>query len=135
RLLPRTLLAAALLALLAGTAAGDSTVRVAAKQSLPTFVLTGRGWGHGVGMPQYGALGYAVHGYSYKRILAHFYPGTALARTRVGQVRVLLADGARALVVSSQADFRVRDAGGTSYKLGPGSYALGPPLRLRVEPP
>jgi stage II sporulation protein D len=38
------------------------------------FLLDGRGWGHGVGMSQWGAEGYARHGYDYKRILAHYYP-------------------------------------------------------------
>lgn len=37
-----------------------------------------RGYGHGVGMPQYGADGMAREGYSYEEILAHYYPGTAL---------------------------------------------------------
>jgi stage II sporulation protein D len=39
----------------------------------------GRGWGHGVGLSQFGAKGMADRGYAYAQILAHFYPGTALA--------------------------------------------------------
>jgi stage II sporulation protein D len=39
----------------------------------------GRGWGHGVGLSQFGAKGMADRGYAYSQILAHFYPGTALA--------------------------------------------------------
>jgi SpoIID/LytB domain protein len=40
----------------------------------------GHGWGHGRGMGQYGALGYAVnHGWTYDRILRHYYGGTSLA--------------------------------------------------------
>jgi SpoIID/LytB domain protein len=43
----------------------------------PTVVITGRGWGHGRGMGQYGALGYARDfGWSADRILDHFYRGT-----------------------------------------------------------
>lgn len=38
----------------------------------------GRGWGHGVGMSQFGARGMAEQGYEYVRILAHYYPGAAL---------------------------------------------------------
>ncbi len=39
---------------------------------------TGRGYGHGVGMCQNGALGMARRGFSYRRILEHYYPGTRL---------------------------------------------------------
>lgn len=39
----------------------------------------GRGWGHGVGLSQFGAKGMAERGYSYPQILAYYYPGTALA--------------------------------------------------------
>jgi stage II sporulation protein D len=38
----------------------------------------GRGWGHGVGLCQHGAYGLARSGMTYDRILAHYYPGTAL---------------------------------------------------------
>ena len=42
------------------------------------LVITTRGWGHGVGMSQYGALGMANEGYSCQQILTHYYPGTNL---------------------------------------------------------
>ena len=42
------------------------------------FVFTGRGFGHGVGMSQWGAQGLALRGSSYAQILAHYYLGTAL---------------------------------------------------------
>ena len=45
------------------------------------FVFSGHGWGHGVGMSQYGAYGYALHGASFQQILAHYYPGTTLDKT------------------------------------------------------
>jgi stage II sporulation protein D len=41
-------------------------------------IFTTRGYGHGVGMSQYGANGMAKEGYSYKDILSHYYPGTIL---------------------------------------------------------
>jgi stage II sporulation protein D len=41
---------------------------------------TGRGSGHGVGMCQHGALAMAEDGRSYEDILAHYYPGTEIAR-------------------------------------------------------
>ena len=43
-------------------------------------VITTKGFGHGVGMSQYGAHGKAMEGYSYRDILAHFYQGTTLKR-------------------------------------------------------
>ena len=41
-----------------------------------TFVFTGEGWGHGVGMSQYGAKGMAEAGFCYDEILTHYYTGT-----------------------------------------------------------
>jgi stage II sporulation protein D len=43
-----------------------------------TFVFTGKGFGHGVGMSQWGAQGMALGGSSYQQILAHYYIGTTL---------------------------------------------------------
>ena len=43
------------------------------------WVFTGRGWGHGVGLCQVGAYGMAASGRSYREILAHYYPGTAIS--------------------------------------------------------
>jgi stage II sporulation protein D len=42
----------------------------------------GRGWGHGVGLSQFGAKGMAERGYRYPQILEHYYPGTALTTAR-----------------------------------------------------
>ncbi|MFQ5557774.1 MAG: SpoIID/LytB domain-containing protein [Acidimicrobiales bacterium] len=44
----------------------------------PVFTFTGGGWGHGVGMSQYGALGRAEAGQSYAEILSFYYDGTEL---------------------------------------------------------
>jgi stage II sporulation protein D len=55
------------------------------------FTIRGAGFGHGVGMSQYGALGYAEHGARYDAILSHYYTGTQLGTTDPSQaVRVLL---------------------------------------------
>jgi SpoIID/LytB domain protein len=43
-----------------------------------TVVVDGGGWGHSVGMPQYGAYGQALEGKDYKSILAHYYQGTGV---------------------------------------------------------
>ncbi len=47
-------------------------------KSSDKFVFTVRGYGHGVGMSQVGANYYAGKGWSYERILTHYYPGTTL---------------------------------------------------------
>jgi stage II sporulation protein D len=44
----------------------------------------GRGYGHGVGMCQHGAMEMAREGYNYTQILDHYYPGTTLARLATG---------------------------------------------------
>ena len=43
-----------------------------------TFTLYGAGWGHGVGLCQIGAAVMAEKGYTYKEILAHYYPNTII---------------------------------------------------------
>ena len=56
-----------------------------------TWVVKGGGFGHGVGMSQYGAYGYAVHGKGYRFILRHYYQGTTIGELSKSQVvRVLL---------------------------------------------
>ncbi|MDX6639099.1 MAG: hypothetical protein QOF12_110 [Solirubrobacteraceae bacterium] len=61
------------------------------------FVIRGAGFGHGVGMSQYGADGYAQHGKSYQFILAHYYAGTTLSPLGTSPtIRVLLQTRSRA---------------------------------------
>ena len=42
--------------------------------------FVGRGWGHGVGMSQWGAWQLATWGFGFPQILAHYYPGARLSR-------------------------------------------------------
>lgn len=76
----RLALLTALLAIAAAPAAADAAT---------VNVIRGAGWGHGIGMSQYGANGYAQHGFGYRDILAHYYTGTQLNHAS-GSVRVLL---------------------------------------------
>ena len=46
-----------------------------------TFTFTTHGYGHGVGMSQWGAKALAEQGASAAEILAHYFPGTTLCRT------------------------------------------------------
>ena len=46
------------------------------------FIFSGRGWGHGVGLSQWGCQTLAKNGWTAERILAHYYPGTEVKRYR-----------------------------------------------------
>ena len=81
------------------------------------FLLEGRGWGHGVGMSQWGAEGYARHGYDYRRILAHYYPETHIGIAQPRDVRVLLVQSTPAVRIGSTAPFLVVDARGRKLHL------------------
>src|SRR5581483_8943389 len=94
------------------------------------FLFSGHGWGHGIGMSQYGAWGYALHGYGYQQILSHYYPGTTLGSTTTTTVRVLLADGRKSLKLSSTAPFTVTDGNGVAHSLPAGSVSFGAALHL-----
>jgi SpoIID/LytB domain protein len=108
--------AAAALALLAPSSAGAAT----------TFTLIGHGWGHGIGMSQYGALGYAQHGWGYKPILRHYFTGTRIAPL-AGAVteRVLLSEGP-AVHFGADSGMRAVDAVGHATALAAGSYRIQP---------
>jgi stage II sporulation protein D len=99
----------------------------------PVFFVEGRGWGHGIGMPQYGAYGYALkEGKSYDWILAHYYRGTTLGETSVNEVRILLADDRGNLSIGANTAFTVTDANDKTYRLPAGSVQLGPALKIEV---
>jgi SpoIID/LytB domain protein len=76
------------------------------------FLIDGRGWGHGVGLAQWGAEGFARHGWTHERILAHYYPGTRLTAVAPREVRVQIAEGRARVRVGSSMPFLVRDARG-----------------------
>jgi stage II sporulation protein D len=56
-------------------------------------VIRGAGFGHGIGMSQWGAYGFAERGRSYREILAHYYRGTELSKAAGRTIRVLLQSG------------------------------------------
>ena len=96
----RTILIAVLLLALAIPAAASALVRSGGAHKAAkarTWVVKGAGFGHGVGMSQYGAYGYAKHGFKYDQILTHYYTGTTIGSTTDRSVRVLLRDGARSV--------------------------------------
>ena len=87
--------ASASLAVTAGVAAFAGAASAEAATTAAGFYISGAGYGHGVGMSQYGALGFAQHGYSYRAILSHYYRDTTLSRVSpTRMVTVLVKNGA-----------------------------------------
>ena len=123
----------AVLALAAAAASASAQSPPAPAYGEAVFVVSGRGWGHGVGMSQYGAYGQAVEGRSYDEILTYYYSGTSIGRARTKDVRVLLAEGRRAVTVSSAAPYSAVDAAGATYRLPKGPLTLRKELRLPAE--
>src|SRR5262249_27695095 len=63
----------------------------------PALFISGAGFGHGIGMSQYGADGFARHGFDYATILGHYYAATTLGTVSTSQrVRVLMTTRATA---------------------------------------
>jgi len=103
-----------------------------AAYAAPSFVFRGHGWGHGIGMAQYGAYGFAQEGWDYEKILTHYYRGTTLGPAPTSKIRVLLASGRKSLEIGSASPFTVKDATGFSATLGPGPVDVGTGLTLTV---
>ncbi len=134
----RLLLSTVVLAVLAVPASANAATR---------HVVRGAGWGHGIGMSQYGAYGYALEGTGYRAILRHYYSQTRLTQAAQRSVRVLLqpddpyirvrgatrADG-RALKPSKT--YIARPSGGGIALFGPSGKRIGRfSSRLRIERP
>ena len=129
----RTLVLVPVLLFVAGSAAHARTAQQPAPVGGATFVVTGHGWGHGVGFSQYGAYGYAQKGVGYSKIILHYFPGTELGAAPVSRVRVLLTSGVGTLKIGSTEDFRVRDGTGVTHDVLAGAYTLTPDLKLKVD--
>jgi stage II sporulation protein D len=79
------------------------------------YVIEGRGWGHGVGMSQYGAYGYALkEGRDFRWILGHYYTGTNVGRVQTASIRVRLRRTRAPKVCGATL---LRDANGRRVKL------------------
>ena len=110
-----------------GTASGQQSADWAVAADPPADVraakrasiaIRGRGFGHGIGMSQYGAEGAAHRGLGFRGILRYYYPNTSLVERR-GFVRVhLSADTGNSVVVRKAPRMRVRDgADGKVFRL------------------
>jgi stage II sporulation protein D len=137
---PSLVLLAALMVLLLTLASGA--------QAASQLVIRGAGFGHGIGMSQYGAYGYALHGEDYRFILGHYYTGTSLGSLDSNpDVRVLLQTGRRSAVITGAqtAGGQPLDVtktytvtqGGDGLVVKDGDKALFtsvPPMRLEAPP-
>jgi stage II sporulation protein D len=110
------------------TTAAPVQVTSAAASAL---VIDGHGWGHGMGMAQWGADGYAQHGWTYTQILEHYYQGTTVARGPSPTVRVLLLEGRRRVTLESASPWTLVDARGASVALPAGKLVV--PASLAVN--
>ena len=93
--------------LLAGAATASAYTSDAA------FRISGHGWGHGIGMSQWGAYGYAKHGWDYEAILKHYYTGIGFGEAANNDVRVRLRSGLSAVKVSCAKAYTATGGGGS----------------------
>ena len=137
----------------AATTTGSTTTAPASPPPLATNVstassvvaFTGHGWGHGLGLSQWGAYGYADHGLAYDKILAHYYPGTTLGAARIAGVRVLVASRQK-VTLASTTPWTIVDSTGAKVARDAGELTLDatftvdgaplqPPLKVTAKAP
>ncbi len=125
----RRTLQAVTAALLAALVAAAPAV---AATSAGGLYLRGAGNGHGVGMSQYGAAGYALHGASYRQILHDYYAGTTLGHVDPSRTVTVLMRPSGSAVFSGASTIR-----GAARKLNPlATYSVvrvfGDRLRIKL---
>jgi stage II sporulation protein D len=126
----RAILAAILVLLLLAVSSASAQQSPASAYGEAVFVVSGRGYGHGVGMSQYGAYGQALAGRTYDQILSYYYTGTQIGKAGRKELRVLLGEGRRAVTISSAVPFTAVDATGETVALPKGVLTIRPDLSL-----
>jgi stage II sporulation protein D len=121
-----------LAALLAGFPAALVAASPAAAASAGAgLYISGAGYGHGVGMSQYGAAGYAEHGYSYRQILQKYYAQTTLGSVDPDQTLTVLLKSSGTSAFSGAIKIQ-----GSKVKLNPSAtynvVRAGAKLRLKA---
>ena len=96
------------------TSTGD-TVTVPSSR---TIAVTGHGFGHGIGMSQYGAQGAAIKDKDYRQILGYYYPGTSFGTSAV-TMRVLIS-------AATSSTLTVRAGSGLRFRRMPSSVVTLP---------
>lgn len=89
---------------------GGGLAQAFAEPSIPTFTFSGEGYGHGIGLSQYGAINAAKAGLSAEQIIKHYYTGVALQSRSSANVKVNLS---ASKATKSQWQIRPGSAGST----------------------
>ncbi len=85
-----------------------------------SFTFTGSGWGHGVGMSQWGARGMALAGRTHEQILGHYYSGAQVVTQGVSNdLKVLIGERSGSFTLTT---------GGTTTVVGVGTVGAGTSL-------
>src|SRR6478735_12533313 len=93
------------------TATAGPTDAAPDRRGPTTVSIATTGWGHGIGLSQYGARNRAAAGQSYRTIVQHYYPGTSFANA-YGNLRVLItADTSRDVVVLARPGLKAASLG------------------------
>ena len=118
-------LAAALVAP-AGAASPAVAATVVSPAPPASFTFDGSGWGHGIGMSQYGAYGMALAGNSATQILEHYYaPATVVKDSSNPPLRVQVLTGVSQVTISGPAGkWAIETAPGTWKQIAPGSIVV-----------
>ena len=125
-----------LLARAMGVALFFSVVVAVPAQAARTVTITGGGWGHGIGMSQYGAYGRAKAGRSAREILQHYYSGARVTaadtprRVRVGLLEYRSSVSASSVARTSDGGRMIFKVKGTRRPIARG----GSSARWRIEP-
>src|SRR3954453_21273120 len=95
----------------------------AAAYPSPNVVLAGHGFGHGRGMGQYGALGYALRGAPYTDILQHYYSNTTAGTIANDPITVQLTkfDGVDGIVQQEKGHLVITNGGGQQLAANQGA--------------
>lgn len=100
-----------------------------------TVTFHGRGWGHGVGLGQFGAMGKAERGLDHREILASYYNGLEPVRADglPDRIRVGLTTDAEEVTISADGPFLLRSGGATITPRGLGRWRISAAPRATMR--
>ncbi|MBC7596846.1 MAG: SpoIID/LytB domain-containing protein [Kineosporiaceae bacterium] len=116
------------------TTTAATTVDSLTVPSTRKFTLKGHGYGHGIGMSQYGAQGAAIKGHTYPYILRYYYKGTSLG-TKAGNIRVLLSkDTTPDVIVKARNGLQYRNVATNKIMKLPAKIGASTVTQWRIVP-